>query len=440
MVRRRSRTFGLAMVLVVAVVALLAWRLNQSPAAAPASQPTEEAGPDPAAWTSVGWRLVANPFAQGDPKPKWIEGLTQAPGLLVAWGRVEAVGRNQFNDEGAIFVSGDGVNWRAVTLDDGVGAGDTSEPHGVATGPLGLLAWGGVCCGVEEPALWRSDDGSTWTRLKIAVPPPGIVDVVGRPGGWVAVGVDRDQSAIWTSDDGQTWRKVDLGAEGRGKGVIWDVAVAGDRYIAVGTIEDAGGTHDGAVWTSNDGMSWSRIAAADPTLIGPDETELSRVVPFGTRLFMIGNHGSHEERVQCEKLTGALASFDEGPPQTALSCGWGREHHWLSEDGSSWRRLAPLDPLPGEAANPAARPLEFRLLIPAGQGLIDLAEDNRPPAGDTAIWISGDGTSWRSIPAGGQVPPAGAPAGSAMADGRLVVVGEGNEAGNGIAVRTGLVR
>ena len=205
-----------------------------------------------------------------------------------------------------------------------------------------------------------------------------VARVVGLPTGWVAVGTSAGRAAIWTSADARTWRAVDLGPAGFGKGSVADIVIAGDRLIAVGTIDDAAGTHDGGVWVSPDGIEWSRVAAADPTITGPDETEPWRVVPFAAGLFMIGNHGPHEERVRCENLLGGMASLaDTPPPETALSCGWGREHHWLSADASAWLRLPPRDPLPGQPAPAGVRPNEFRLVGAGGPGIVNLAEDTQ---------------------------------------------------------------
>ena len=441
--RRPTRTAGLAAIAAVAVLALAGLaRPGTAPdtAATGSIPPTEEAppGPDRQAWTGVEWGSLPDPFPDGDPTPIRIDGLTAGNGLVVGWGRVDAAGRNQFNEMGAVFVSADGERWRSIALDDGVGGPDTSEPYGVTIGPLGLLAYGGVCCSVEERAIWASRDGLTWTRLAIEgdldIRSSRMARVVGLPTGWVAVGSSGDRAAIWTSDDGGTWRAVDAVAADLGRGVVSDAALLPDgRLIAVGTIDDPAATHDGAVWLSNDGVEWRRVAAADPTLTGPDETELWQILPFASGLFLVGNHGSHEDRVSCEGLLGAVASIDDAPPTTtAISCGWGREHHWLSADASSWRRLAPRDPPPGQPAAPGIRPIEFRLLASAGPGLVLLGEDSQPPDGDSALWASADGATWVPIDVIGRPRPPSPTWGFVVVGTRVVTVGEaGGAAGVG---------
>jgi hypothetical protein len=353
-------------------------------------------------------------------------------------------GRNQFNEIAAVFLSADGMLWRSVPVDDGVGRQDTSELTGVAVGPLGLIAYGGVCCGSEEPAMWVSDDGVAWMRVRIAGDfdprTSYVARVVGHATGWVAVGTTGDRAAMWTSADGRTWTAVDPVGAGLGRGTVSDVALSGDQLVAVGTIDDAAGTHDGAIWMSRDGENWLRVAEADPSLTGPDETELVRVVSHAGGLFIVGNHGSHQERVRCEQLVGGLATLVSlGPPETALSCGWGREHHWVSRDGINWTRLQPLDPLPGQPAAPGARPIEFRVLAAGGPGLVNLAEDTVPPESDARIWISGDGDAWRPLDPAFPAPVGTLQNGVAVIGGTIVAVGEKTALGQGVGVAIGAV-
>lgn len=444
MTGRRKSVIGLTAVLLAVGIAIVSWTSRPPRPPVPPSPSAAIAVPGQAGdldtWSAVEWHVVADPFLKGDPEPIRIDGLAEASGLLVGWGRVAAVGQNQFNEKGAVYVSRDGIRWRSIALDNGVPAGDTSEPRGIAAGPLGLLVWGGVCCGIEEGATWGSSDGISWTRLRAARHPAGIVDVEASSNGWVGVGAEGDETAIWRSADGRTWEAVDLAPADRGKGIVSDVARMGDRLIAVGTLDDAEGTHDGPVWTSDDGLTWSRLAVADPTLTGPDETELWRVIPFDRRLFVVGNHGSHDERVKCEKLVGTTASLIATPPETALSCGWGQEHHWLSDDGSRWQRLAPFDPLPGQPVNPSPRPLEFRIVIPGARGLIDLGEHNVPPEDVSSVWVAIDGGSWRQLDASGDLPPAGSPTGLAVRGNTIVAVGDADQPGRGVSIRIGTIR
>lgn len=413
------------------IIVIVADPLRPDGGVRPTASPEDASPPQvaPVDVRLVEWQRLDDAFAITDPTPLRVHGLVGGNGLIVGWGRVGAEGRNQFNDMGAVFVSGDGLRWRSIPLQAGVGPLDTSEPNGVAIGPLGVLAYGGVCCAVEQRAMWRSLDGVQWLR----VPLEGDLRrdswfnrVVGIPDGWVAVGSSGTDAAIWHSLDGQTWHAVDRESAGFGAGTVSDVALVGGRLVAVGTVDDAAGTHDGGVWTSDDGVAWARAAEGDPNLIGPDETELWRVLPLAGGMFVVGNHGPHEERVRCEELLGAVASLKvEPPPLTALSCGWGREHHWLSADATAWERLPPLDPLPGQPAALGIRPLEFRLLGGKGAGLLNLAEDSEPPDGDVGLWASADGATWARLEKFGQLQPNAVVTGLVVIGDSLIAIGEG---------------
>ena len=429
-----------ALLLATVAVALVALSLIRGrndllPGASPAPATGDVGAPIEGPWEAVAWQVVAAPFPAGDPPATRIDGLVAGNSRALGWGRVGAPGRNDFNDFAGIFVTADGRGWRSVALDGGVAPPDTSEVYRVAAGPAGWLAFGSVCCTAEEgPAIWTSADGLDWTRRPIEGDIDATAtlgDAVGTAEGWLIVGGSGGEAAIWSSDDGQTWEAVDLEAAGLGPGGLWDVAVANGQLLAVGTVDDAAGTHDGAIFASDDGLAWRRVAADDPTLTGPDEEELVRVATFDGGVFVVGNHGTHEERVQCEQLLGAVAGLDgaPAPDRSALSCGWGREHHWLSADGESWRRLAPLDPLPGEPIDRRVRPLEFRLLASGGPGLVNLAEDRRAPEGDSGLWTSVDGRAWEPVDTFGPVRPNAGTSGFAILGAGVIAIGDVGEAG-----------
>jgi len=324
-------------------------------------------------------------------------------------------------------VSGNGRAWRTILIDEGVAAADTSEITGVVEGPRGLLAFGGVCCETETRAVWHSEDGVDWRRLKLAgdlAPRASYFSaVIGLADGWVAVGSEgllRAEARIWTSLDGATWTAVDPEESGLTTGTIADVGLGPSGLVAVGTIDDAAGTHDGGIWVSPDGRSWERVGHQDPALAGPEETELWSVTPFAGGLFVTGNYGTHEDRRRCEDLLGALASTDPLPPRspTALSCGWGREHHWVSVDGATWERVDPMVPLPRPA------PIEFRNVVAGGPGLVLFGEENLPPSPDPNLWTSRDGKSCvRAAPVAG-LPPDVSPLTIAAGSRRLVLAAE----------------
>jgi hypothetical protein len=96
-----------------------------------------------------------------------------------------------------------------------------------------------------QGVIWTSIDGLTWTR----VPPDesGSLDggemksvVVGDTGlvavGWIGwVGGPSSDAAIWTSDDGIVWSRVPHDEEAIGNGVVGDLINTDRGLVAVGT-------------------------------------------------------------------------------------------------------------------------------------------------------------------------------------------------------------
>jgi hypothetical protein len=127
----------------------------------------------------------------------------------------------------------------------------------------------------RAPAAWRSDDGGgTWRPAAVDLPDGPAVGqmngVVATGGGLVAVGwvgtgraggtPGPARPAAWVSADGRSWQVVQVDLGGRsGPAEMHDVAVVSGGLVAVGqdrSLEEAG---DGAVWTSTDGRSWTRL-------------------------------------------------------------------------------------------------------------------------------------------------------------------------------------
>ncbi|MDO8484994.1 MAG: hypothetical protein Q7S35_08605, partial [Candidatus Limnocylindrales bacterium] len=63
----------------------------------------------------------------------------------MAFGRVKAPGRNQFNELAAVYLSDTGESWRTVPIEVGVGPEDTSEISLLAAGSRGIVVFGSTC-------------------------------------------------------------------------------------------------------------------------------------------------------------------------------------------------------------------------------------------------------------------------------------------------------
>jgi hypothetical protein len=386
----------------MAVAALAAAVLLALVSRTPATAPTSSTSSGPAElptlpvaepWTEVAWEpMVIDPLGPADVGRR-IEGMAGDERLLVAWGRTPMPGRNQFNDMGAVFVSGDAVTWHTVAIEHGVNPVSASSIVDVAIGPLGLLAVGSVCCDPEQPGVWRSTDGIAWERLDVA----GTIDAarwlnsaVALADGWLllASGDVHAGSEVLFSADGRTWERV-LQADGTDAGPgIASITRGPDSLFAVGTAEGPDGSYDGVVWRSDDGHAWERTAVDDPALVGEGEARLHTAVGHARGLLVTGILGTEEQRLQCEQL-GMLASLEDAPSRDAVeatSCVTGDEQQWTSEDGQRWVRVRP--------AAAEERPIEFRVVSAGGPGLVVLGESSGPASPDTMLFGSADGLTW----------------------------------------------
>jgi hypothetical protein len=156
---------------------------------------------------------------------------------------------------------------------------------GVTAGGPGLVAVGRdgpVADGEGDAAVWTSLDGFTWSRVPHDEDVFGgqgeqrIVSVTAGGSGLVAVGFDRPaeqgegNAVVWTSPDGFTWSRVphdeDVFATsgeqypaGAHEERMLSVTAGGPGLVAAGfdSVDDCG--WDSAVWTSPDGLTWSRV-------------------------------------------------------------------------------------------------------------------------------------------------------------------------------------
>jgi hypothetical protein len=266
-----------------------------------------------AVWTSadgITWsRVLLDESIFGS----WMKGVTAGgPGLV-------AVGAE--GSGAAVWTSVDGLTWSPVAEDieifgspDGQGYGMTS----VTVGGPGLVAVGSNV-DVGGVAVWTSVDGRTWSRVSDETPtsnhsPEGFMwDVTAGGPGLVAVGFDGPNAAVWTSTGGITWSQIPhdeavLGGSGDVLMSMNGVTTSNEGLVAVG-LEGHGAPRTGpggpnrqqpgygsllsasaAVWTSSDGITWSRVPH-DDTVFGEAAgrwTGITGVTGFGQGVVAVG--------------------------------------------------------------------------------------------------------------------------------------------------------
>ena len=99
----------------------------------------------------------------------------------------------------------------------------------------------------------------------------------------VAVGSDGSDAAVWSSVDGLTWLRVDDIEEvfgGIASQVMSSVAVGRTGLVAVG-VDGSEGDSDAAVWTSVDGLTWSRVGHDEEVFGGEGDQVMSSVAVGG---------------------------------------------------------------------------------------------------------------------------------------------------------------
>ncbi len=199
-----------------------------------------------------------------------------------------------------VWTSRDGLSWQQHL---GEPVAWMEQVVDVTAGGPGLVAVGVSRADTEDSsaAVWTSPDGVTWT------PVPEDEAVFGGKGsqlmmsvtqggpGLVAVGIDRDSSAaVWTSPDGVTWTRVpddEAVFGGEGSQHMFGVTSGGPGLVAVG--EDWTDTESGggraAVWTSPDGVTWTRVADDEAVFsVAGRNTSMGQVATLGSTLVATG--------------------------------------------------------------------------------------------------------------------------------------------------------
>ncbi len=219
------------------------------------------------------------------------------PGLVAVGTDGSHYDQNGFEESGAlefgdaaVWTSTDGITWSRVPHDEAVFGG--AAMNSVTTGGPGLVAVGETISGA---AVWTSVDGVTWSRVPNDEAVFAGADMtrvtVGGPG-LVAVGPSffEDGAQVWTSVDGLTWSRGPDEDEVFGGAGIRDITAGGPGLVAVGWFEDeaAGFVQRAAVWASVDGLTWSRVPNDEAMFGGGDEHHMEAVGVGGPGLVAVG--------------------------------------------------------------------------------------------------------------------------------------------------------
>ena len=280
----------------------------------------------------------------------------------------------------SVPIEGSAAGWSRVPHNEAVFGGEgLPGMSSVIVGGPGLVAVGRDD---GDAMVLTSVDGVTWSRVphdEAVFGGTGMWDVTAGGPGLVAVGDDALQNedwedgdaAVWTSVDGVTWSRVPHDEDVFGAAFMRSVTAGGPGLVAVGGTEKIRTDGDAVVWTSVDGVTWSRVAHDETIFGGPKHQTMFDVVVGGPGLVAVGKEG--DKHAWDNSLDNAAAV-------------------WTSVDGFTWSRVPHDETVFGTGGNPRTptSPGPVMLSVTAGgPGLVAV--------GRKAAWTSPDGVTWSRI-------------------------------------------
>jgi hypothetical protein len=188
----------------------------------------------------------------------------------IAAGPAGLVAVGQVDYDGAAWTSTDGLTWSRAADDEALGGNDIQEIRRVVAGGPGYVAVGrnGSTAGV-----WTSPDGESWTLVESEIfgsysDPAEAFDIAALPTGLLVIGSggelepDRwglswggDTPAVWVSEDGLGWNRLAIEAFGDVAAPFFfeSVESSSDGFFLESTRDDVL-----QQWTSPDGRAWTR--------------------------------------------------------------------------------------------------------------------------------------------------------------------------------------
>jgi hypothetical protein len=314
------------------------------------------------------------------------------------------------SDEAGAFLgaSANGEIWQISRLPGASG----NYAAAVAASGNRIVAGGSTsgCCGIDGRALlWLSEgDLSTWRPIGNLpnAGNSGISAIAPWKTGFVAVGIrnatEGSQDGIaWTSEDGRSWRRV---AQPSGFNGAWltDVATSADTIVVIGQIDPNSGPTK--TWVSKDAVHWTTTPSSAaikgvmravshvqdgwisagfvPTDSGGDPALWTSADGLRwTRINLVrpADSGSVEAFDVAESQAGLVAVGADGSPDSSDSMGL----IWFSPDGRSWQPIATGNVFAGQSGGngvAAVAAASDRLVVVGGTG--------SPDAVIAAAWIS----------------------------------------------------
>lgn len=294
------------------------------------------------------------------------------------------------NTTNEVWSSADGVAW-TLELEHDHAQFQRRHVHSTLLFNDGLWVIGGdTHQGFYNHDVLSSNDGTTWTEvLAPGTPPwqPRALQISGVYGGKLWTGGGQTLlgpeeayeyfNDLWSSEDGEHWTQVAISgpeSESRwaGCGMVESFVEFQGRMWLVGCAryrEVAGHELHAEVWSTNDGVAWTRHSTP----------------PWAGK-------GWHNVVVWDGKLW-ALFGYTQGDPKNGWAAGNANEA-WFSEDGETWTSLPVDAPVPGSHAQGVA-----------------VREDALLYSGGNYSFVAEDKSAWRLFPYRGAAARAWLPRG-----------------------------
>jgi hypothetical protein len=170
-----------------------------------------------------------------------------------------------------VATSANGTTWQFATGSGSI-TDDLAGVAAVATaaGPAGyiivgkLVAPGGNC--VAD--VWWSPNLTSWVRahdVNDATGSSQVLAVAASAHGFVSAGSHDGRPAVWTTTDGRSWTTIVLPMPAGAKGaVLQQIAISGDRVVALGQETTAAGTLPIAELSVDGGTTWEQVPFGSP--------------------------------------------------------------------------------------------------------------------------------------------------------------------------------
>ena len=332
--------------------------------------------------------------------------------------------------DAAVWYSFDGRTWTRVPHDEAVFGGDGHQRiNGVTAVGSGFVAvgteggeaaslppWDDLSESLEtHAAVWRSDDGITWSRVPhndaLSGADGGVVmnDVAYDGTSLVAVGSECHQAEPFAVTGWEPDPRLNP-----------DTGLPLDEGIPDEIDTDV----DAAVWRSDDGVTWIRVNN-EGGVFGGDAIRhtMNALIAGGPGCVAVGIEGFDYTGVAYLPPGGNAAQVSEFEEITDNAAAV-----WTSPDGAVWSRVVGETSLRHSGGDVAGWATMVDIAA-TGAGLVAVGRDSWDPSPGlgwsqfAAVWRSVDGSSWRRTDEPGELGYAHMKSVTDTGDGRLVAVG-----------------